>query len=113
MALFGTIHVLNNVYDCPRTVGINPRMNAEFLVEGCWFAPGTKPYCDYRQHIAPPKASVFRDNRSDPSFEVKDIGEVTVPYPYRATTPERARDEVTVHAGPTLRHPLQFSRRKR
>ena len=108
MARFGTVHVLNNVFECPRTVGINPRMNAEFLVEGCWFAPGTKPYCDYRTDVAPPKASVFRDNRNDPAFEVRNKGEVTVPYAYKLSTPEEARDEVRVHAGPTLRHPMHF-----
>ena len=109
MARFGTIHVLNNVYDCPRTVGINPRMHSEFLVEGCWFAPGTRPYCDYRTDVAPPKASVFRDNRSDPAFEIKNTGEVTIPYSYSVSAPERSREEVLVHAGPTLSHPLQIN----
>ena len=108
MARFGTIHVLNNVYDCPLTVGINPRMHAEFLVEGCWFESGTKPYCDYRTDVAPPKACVFRDNRSDPESEIKNLDEVTVPYTYRATPPEKARDEVLTYSGPTLRRPLQI-----
>ena len=108
MARFGTIHVWNNVYDCPHSVGINPRMHSEFLVEGCWFGPGTKPHCDYRNDIAPPKTRVFRDNRSDPAFEIENIGEVTLPYRYKASSPERARDEVLTHAGPTLLRPLQI-----
>ena len=108
MARFGTIHVLNNVFDCPGTVGINPRRHSEFLVEGCWFGPEAKPFCDYRINIAPPKAYVFRDCRWDPGFEVPSLGEVSVPYVYSITAPERTRDEVLGFAGPTLRRPLSF-----
>ena len=108
MARFGTIHLLDNVFDCPGTVGINPRMHSEFLVEGCWFGPEVKPFCDYRIDVAPPKAYVFRDCRFDAAFKVPSLGEVSVPYPYRVTGPERARDEVLGFAGPTLRRPLSF-----
>ena len=108
MARFGTIPVLNNVFDCPGTVGINPRRHSEFLVEGCWFGPEAKPFCDYRIDIAPPKAYTFRDCRWDPGFEVPSLGEVSVPYDYSVTTPERTRTEVLGFAGPTLRRPLSF-----
>ena len=113
MARFGTIHVLDNVFDCPGTVGINPRQNAEFLVEGCFFEPGVKPFCDYRIDIAPPKAYVFRDCSWDPQYEAPTLGEVSVPYRYRVTEPDRTRVEVRGHAGPTLRRPLTFRRRCR
>lgn len=111
MARFGTVHVLDNCFDCPGTVGINPRMHAEFLVEGCFFAPGTKPFCDYRTDIAPPKAYVFRKNGYDPQFAVGSVSEVSVPYPCTVTSPERTREEVRAHAGPGLQHPLHVSRR--
>lgn len=110
MARFGSIHILDNVYDCPGTVGINPRTHAEFLVEGCSFASGTKPFCDYRINVAPPKAYVFRNCSWDPQFEVPSLGEVSVPYDYTVTGPERARAEVCSFAGPTLLRPLQFNK---
>lgn len=113
MARFGTIHILNNVFDCPGTVGINPRTNAEFLVEGCSFAPGTKPFCAYLTDVAPPKAYVFRDCIWDPQFEVPCLGDVTVPYPYNVSDPEKARDEVCGHAGPTLSQPLHVTKTAR
>ena len=108
MARFGTVHVLDNCFDCPGTVGINPRQNAEFLVEGCWFSEGVKPFCDYRIDVAPPKAYVFRDSRCDPQFELPSSGQVSVPYGYDVTSPERSRDEVRAFAGPTLRDPLRI-----
>ena len=108
MARFGTIHVLDNWFDCPGTVGINPRQNAEFLVEGCFFEPGVKQFCDYRIDVAPPKAYVFRENVQDAQFPVTDKGTVSVPYSYRVTAPERSREEVRAHVGPTLRDPLRI-----
>ena len=113
MARFGTIHVLDNAFECPGTVGINPRRNSEFLVEGCWFGPETNPFCDYRIDIAPPKAYVFRDCRWDPKYETPTLGEVSVPYRYQVTEPERTKTEVLSHAGPTLRHPLSFRCKRR
>lgn len=113
MARFGTIHLLDNVFDCPGTVGINPRMHAEFLVEGCSFSSGTKPFCDYRIDIAPPKAYLFRDCSWDPQFEVSNLGEaVSVPYDYVVTEPVRTRSEVCGYAGPTLGNPLHFRKVK-
>ena len=111
MARFGTIHVNNCLYNCPGTVGINPRQNSEFLVEGCWFEADTRPLCRYRIDEFPPKAYVFRDNVYDPKFTDVDCkGEVSVPYDYRTSTPERARDEVSAHVGPTLEKPLKIGR---
>lgn len=109
MARFGTVHILNNVYECPGTVGINPRTNSEFLVEGCWFSPGTKPYCSYRTDVAPCKACEFRDCAFDSSFEVLNKGSVSVPYVYAVEEPAAARDRVVPGAGPTLRKPLRIS----
>lgn len=113
MARFGTVHILNNAFDCPGTVGINPRTNAEFLIEGCSFAPDTRPFCAYRTDVAPPRACVFRNCTWDPQFEVPELGEVSVPYKYAATSPERARAEVESHAGPTLTHPLHIKKAAR
>ena len=112
MARFGTIHVLNNWYDCAGTVGINPRQNAEFLVEGCWFELGTNPLCRYKITETPPKAYVFRDNVHDPQFVVESLGEVSVPYACAVTDPARAKAEVGAFAGPTLRRPMQVGRRR-
>ena len=63
--------------------------------------------------MAPPKACVFRNCTWDPQFEVPTLGEVTVPYNYAATDPERAREEVESHAGPTLTHPLHVRKTAR
>ena len=112
MARFGTIHVINNWYDCAGTVGINPRQNSEFLVEGCWFEPGTNPLCRYKIEETPPKAYIFRDNVFDPSYEVESVGEVIVPYPYSCTSAEQAKADVSAFAGPTLTRPLRISRQK-
>ena len=111
MARFGTIHVNNCVYDCPGTVGINPRQDSEFLVEGCWFGEDSKPLCRYRMDDFPPKAYVFRNNYYDPKFTDVDCkGEVFIPYRYTTHSPERALAEVEAHVGPTLSNPLKISR---
>lgn len=106
MARFGTVHILDNCFDCPGTVGINPRQDSEFLVEGCWFSDGVKPFCDFKINVAPPKSYVFRDNRHDPQFELPSQGAVELPYSYVVTAPERSKEEVRAHVGPTLRDPL-------
>ncbi len=110
MARFGTIHINNCLYDCPGTVGINPRQDSEFLVEGCWFEKDTKPLCRYKIEDTPPKAYVFRDNVFDEQFEAGSKGEVHIPYKYVTTSPMQARQEVAAHVGPTLRDPLKISR---
>ena len=109
MARFGTIHILNCWYDCPGTVGINPRQDSEFLVEGCWFEPGVKPLCRYRHEVWPGKAWVFRDNVYDEGADVSDKGDsIAIPYPYTVTTAAQAREDVREFAGPTLKRPLRI-----
>ena len=110
MARFGTIHILNCLYDCPGTVGINPRQSSEFLVEGCRFEPGTKPLCRYKITETPPKAYVFRDNVYDPQFDVDCKGEVHMPYTYTRTDAAQAREDVSGFVGPTLAYPLKTGR---
>lgn len=45
MARAGTIHLVNNYYNCPgNSVAVNPRKNSEFLIEGCYFAKNVKAF---------------------------------------------------------------------
>lgn len=110
MARFATVHVLNNYFDCRNTVGINPRTNSEFLVEGCVFTPGTKPYCAYRTNEFPCKACEFRDCVYDDSFEVLQKGSVSVPYEYTVMPTDGLGARIESFAGPTLRRPLKIGR---
>lgn len=112
MARFGKIHILNCLYRNPGTVGINPRTESQFLVEGCYFEPGVKPFCRYRLDVAPGDSWVFRNNVYDEGADVENKGEsVAIPYAYEMTAPQEAREDVSSYAGPTLIEPLRVGRR--
>ena len=50
MARFGTIHMLNNYFNCAGNASacINPRKNSEFLIEGNYFEKGVKNIESYK-----------------------------------------------------------------
>lgn len=82
MARFGTIHVLNNYYDCAGNHGaINPRRGCEMLIEGNYFDHGVKRIFSASDDA---KAFVFCDNYyAEPFRQPTDRGTVTVPYKYK------------------------------
>lgn len=108
MGRYGRIHVLNNYYDCPGSVGINPRTESAFLVEGNYFEDGTKAFCRYRIDVNPPAACQWKDNRYGTDDPVEDIGEVCVPYEYQALPAMSVKDEILADVGPVLSEPLVF-----
>lgn len=86
MARFGTIHVLNCLYDCSgNTVAANARKDCEMLVEGCYFMPGVKR--PFRQKDA--KAWNLRDNHYSEPFATKEQGQVNIPYDYKRMDTEK------------------------
>jgi len=108
MARYGHIHVLNNYYNCPGTVGINPRTHSTFLVEGNYFEDGSKAFCRYRVDEHGPYAARWVSNRYGTDDPVDDIGaEVKMPYSYRALAGESVKADVLADCGPdcaTSRH---------
>lgn len=107
MARYGHIHCLNNYYDCVGTMGINPRAESTFLVEGNWFEDGVKAFCTkfLEKHV--PDAYVFRDNRYGTDDPVPQKGEVTMPYRYKVVSPKQARKAVLKWCGAVLTDPLK------
>ena len=79
MARFGTIHVLNCLYDCSgNSAAANARKDCEMLVEGCYFMPGVnRPFW---QKDA--KAWNLRDNHFSTPFATNEQGKVNIPYDY-------------------------------
>lgn len=111
MARFGTIHLLNNYYNCPNCgSSVNPRKNSEFLIEGNYFEKGVKKI--FSQSGA--KSYVFRKNHYTESFsQPANKGSVRIPYSY---TPYDVMEVPAVvasaenGAGPTLSSPLTISK---
>lgn len=108
MARFGTIHLINNYYNCPgNTAGINARKNSEFLIENNYFAAGVKKIFSEGDS----KAYNFSGNIFTESFSASNKGTVTVPYQYTLyaalDVPEVLTDANT-GAGATLDNPLNI-----
>jgi len=81
MVRFGTIHVLNCLYDCAgNSATANARRDSEMLIEGCYFEKGVNR--PFRQTDA--KAWNLKDNIFTDAFEVKEQGRVVMPYVYEA-----------------------------
>ena len=79
MARWGTIHVLNCLYDCAgNSTAANARKGCEMLVEGCYFNKGVKNPFRQKDAIAwNLKGNVFID-----AFNVEKEGKVAMPYKY-------------------------------
>ncbi len=107
MVRFGTIHLLNDYYTCAgNSAAANPRFQAEFRIEGCYFAEGVKKI--FSQKDA--KAFVFVDNHYTEKFkQPDDLGNVTLPYRYEAIPVEDVPKVVSEHVGATLSDPLNIA----
>lgn len=104
MARFGTIHLLNNYYNCPgASLCMNPRKNSEFMIEGNYFEEGVKkPFSESGS-----KAYVFNGNYyASWSSEPSNRGTVTLPYSYNVIPAADAKAIVLEKAGATLTDPL-------
>lgn len=111
MARFGTIHLLNNYYNCAGCgSSVNPRINSEFLIENNYFEKGVKNI--FSQSGA--KSYVFKNNHYTESFsQPADKNSVNIPYAYTAFDVQEVPSIVAAEdngAGPTLTDPLTFGR---
>ena len=111
MARFGTIHLVNNYYNCAGCgSSVNPRKNSEFLIEGNYFEKGVKNI--FSQSDA--KSYVFKNNHYTESFsQPADKNSVNIPYAYTAFDVQEVPSIVAAvenGAGPTLTDPLTFGR---
>ena len=111
MARFGTIHLINNYYNCAGCgSSVNPRKNSEFLIEGNYFEKGVNNI--FSQSGA--KSYVFKNNHYTESFsQPADKNSVNIPYAYTAFDVKEVPSIVAAEdngAGPTLTDPLTFGR---
>lgn len=105
MARFGTIHLLNNYYNCPgASLCINPRKSSEFLIEGNYAETNVKKVFS----SSSAKAYVFKSNVFKSASTPSNVGSVTLPYRYNAVSAETAKAEVIAHVGATLADPLSI-----
>lgn len=106
MARFGTIHLINNYYNCPgNSAGINARKNSEFLIENNYFEKGVEKIFSESGS----KAYNFSGNVFSESFSASNKGTVTVPYEYTLYAALDVPAELTnanTGAGATLGDPL-------
>ena len=80
MVRFGTVHVLNCLYDCAgNSAAANARKDSEMLIEGCYFMPGV--INPFRQKDA--KAWNLRHNIFSDPFSATEQGQVRIPYDYK------------------------------
>lgn len=110
MVRFGTVHLLNNYYDCMgNKAAINPRFSSSVLIDNNYFAPGVKKI--FKENDA--KAYTFIDNRYTEKFtQPSDRGRVTVPYIYKAVYVADVPGMVMSKygAGAKLKDPLKIGR---
>lgn len=109
MARFGTIHLMNNYYNCPdNSAGVNARKNSEFLIENNYFEQGVKKIFSE----ADSKAYNFSGNVFVEKFSASNKGTVTVPYEYTlyaALDVPSVLTDANTGAGATLSAPLEIS----
>ena len=110
MGRFGTIHMLNNYYDCAgnATACINPRKNSEFLIEGNFFAKGVTKIFDQKDAKAYNWTS---DNFTTEKFSPQNKGTVIMPYEYSIVEAILLPEILTGEngAGATLSDPLSMT----
>lgn len=109
MGRYGTIHVLNNYYNCAgNSAAINPRKNSKFVIEGNNFAKGVKSIFSQSDAAAWQwkGANVFTE-----TYSPKNGGsDITLPYSYTAMSGSEVPDVLTQYAGATLKEPLMIGR---
>lgn len=110
MVRFGTIHVMNCLYDCVNnSAAVNPRRNSEVLIDRCYFCKGVKNI--FKQTDA--KAYQFNENiYMEPFEQPADLNTVHIPYKYKGM---KAKQLPTVlraknGAGATLVDPLSINK---
>ena len=88
MVRFGTIHLLNNYYDCVNNAAaINPRRHSEVLMEGNYFLEEVQNVFHASDDA---KAYVFRNNKFPTHFtQPADKGKVIIPYKYKVMKPDK------------------------
>lgn len=106
MARFGTIHLLNNYYNCANNgAAVNPRFHSQFLIEGNYFEQGVQHIFTQRDALS----YVFRGNHYTEAFEQPaDLGETIIPYAYQGIATAEVPVTVGRHAGATLTNPLKI-----
>ena len=106
MARFGTIHLLNCYFNCPKGIDVvNPRDVSEFLVENCWFSENlSKPVIKISCQLHPVKAWTVCGNIFKTPCDLKDCGEVKMPYRYGryVMNASKVPETVTREVGPVL-----------
>lgn len=111
MARFGTIHLMNNYYNCPgNQAGINARKNSELLIENNYFEEGVENIFSESSS----KAYMWSGNIFCEDFTPSNKGSVSVPYQYTLYAAIEVPDELTnttTGAGATLDDPLDISER--
>ncbi len=96
MARFGTIHVLNCLYDCAgNSAAANARKDCEMRLEGCYFMPGVRR--PFSQSDA--KAWTLNDNFFSSPFSTENQGLVTLPYSYTRMPVGEVPEVLRAYAG--------------
>lgn len=103
MARYGTLHLLNNYYNCPGNSSpcINARNKVAMLVEGNHFAEGVRK-CFQAQNA---RAHECRGNiavNPDSKYNLTTNGTVRMPYSYVPMDASAVPEEVGSNAGATL-----------
>lgn len=111
MTRFGTIHLLNNYYNCAGSgTCMNPREEAEFCIEANYFAEGVQNI--FSQHEA--TSYEFWDNYYTEEFkQPANHASVLIPYDYRVYDVMEVPEVLSAAengAGPTLSDPLTIGR---
>lgn len=108
VARFGTIHLLNNYYDCAGNYApaINALGDSEFLIEGNYFEKGVKNIFKPEEDA---KAWVLKNNIYRERFSFKNQGEVVMPYSYEILPTRTIPKKLRAEAGNTLNLPVPES----
>lgn len=106
MARVGKIHMLNNYFSCAGSSNcINPRKNAEALIEGNYFDSGVKRFYKSDGATAVTWASSNYHVENNSLGSLSSFGTtVTVPYDYTVAPYSDVPTTVKEHAGATLKY---------
>ena len=101
MVRFGTIHLLNDYYDCANnSAAVNPRFHSEVLLDGCYFEKGVMNI--FKEKDA--RSFQFRNCHYSEKFsQPADRGAVSIPYAYKTMPTSSVPKEVKKWAGATLK----------
>lgn len=99
---WGTIHLLNNLYDCAGngSDAVYACIGAEVLLEGNYFCKGVKKIFKAEPNAGP---CAFSGNIFKEKFKPADSGSVKIPYAYTSIPASKVPSLVRKGAGPTLK----------